>query len=80
MKSEAITEDDDEMPYDINNTTKIANSTLAFLRRNIRSSPPDAKGVKAKTYNNNVRPRVEYASSVWSPAADSHILASKSFV
>jgi hypothetical protein len=38
------------------------------LRRNIRSSPQDAKA-----YNTYVRPSVEYASSVWSPAADSHI-------
>jgi len=54
-------------PIDI---TKKANSTLAFLRRNIRSSPPESK---AKAYNTNVRPSVKYASYVWSPAADSHI-------
>ena len=52
----------------IDNITKKANSTMAFLRRNIRSSPRDAKAYK--TY---VRPIVEYASSVWSPAIDSHI-------
>jgi hypothetical protein len=39
----------------IDNITKKANSTLAFLRRNIRSSPPDAK---AKAYNTYVRPSV----------------------
>ena len=43
---------------------------MAFLRRNIRSSPRDAK---AKAYKTYVRPIVEYASSVWSPAIDSHI-------
>ena len=52
----------------IDNITKKANSTMAFLQRNIRSSPRDAKAYK--TY---VRPIVEYASSVWSPAVDSHI-------
>jgi len=51
-------------------TLPIANSTLAFLRRNIRSSPSEAK---AKAYNTYVRPSVEYASSVWSSAADSHL-------
>ena len=54
----------------IDNITKKANSTMAFLRRNIRSSPRDAK---AKAYKTYVRPIVEYASSVWSPAIDSHI-------
>ena len=54
----------------IDNITKKANSTMAFLRRNIRSSPRDAKVKAYKTY---VRPIVEYASSVWSPATDCHI-------
>ena len=54
----------------IDNITKKANSTMAFLRRNIRSSPRDAK---AKAYKTYVRPIVEYASSVWSSAIDSHI-------
>jgi len=35
-----------------------------------RSSPPEAN---AKAYNTYVRPSVEYASSVWSPVAYSHI-------
>ena len=54
----------------IDNITKKANSTMAFLRRNIRSSQRDAK---AKAYKTYVRPIVEYAASVWSPAIDSHI-------
>ena len=54
----------------IDNITKKANSTMAFLRQNIRSSPPDAK---AKAYKTYVRPIVEYASSFWSPAFDKHI-------
>ena len=49
----------------IGNITKKANSTIAFLRRNIRSSPRDAK---AKAYKTCVRPIVEYASTVWSSA------------
>ena len=54
----------------IDNTTKKANSSMAFLRRNKRSSLRDAK---AKAYKTYVRPIVEYASFVWSPAIDSHI-------
>ena len=54
----------------IDNTTEKANSTMAFLRRNIRSSQPDAKTKAYKTY---VRPIVQNASSVWSPAFDCHI-------
>jgi len=52
------------------NITKNGNSILAFLLRNIRWSQPEAK---AKACNTYVRPSVEYASSVWSPAAESHI-------
>ena len=47
-----------------------ANLTLAFLRRNIRSSPPEAKAYMQHLVH--VIPSVEYASSVWSSAADSH--------
>ena len=54
----------------IDNITKKANSTMAFLRRNIRSSPRDAKVKAYKTY---VWPIMEYASSNWSPATDCHI-------
>ena len=44
-----------------------ANSTLAFLNRNIRPSPPEAK---TKSYNTYVRPSVEYTSSAWPPDID----------
>ena len=54
----------------IDNNTKKANSTLSFLRRNISSCPPSVKETAYKTY---VRPIVEYASSVWSPHAETHI-------
>ena len=43
----------------IDSVTKKANSTMAFLRRNIRSSPPDAE---AKAYKTYVRPIFEYAT------------------
>ena len=43
---------------------------MSFLRRNIRLSPPS---VKAKVYKTYVHPTVEYASTVWSAYADSHI-------
>ena len=51
----------------IDNITKKANSTMSFIRRNIRSSPPSAKSNAFKTY---IRPTVEYASSVWSPHSE----------
>ena len=42
--------------------TKKANSTLGFLRRNLRKCPPKTKEL---AYNTYVRPTLEYASSVW---------------
>ena len=45
--------------------TKKANSTLAFLSRNISRCPTN---IKAQCYTTLVRPTVEYASSVWNPA------------
>ena len=50
--------------------TKKANSTMSFIRRNIRSSPSSAKARAYKTY---IRPSVEYASSAWSPHSDTLI-------
>lgn len=49
----------------INKSTKKAHSTLSFFGRNIRRCPP---AVKAQTYSTLVRPSLEYASTVWSPA------------
>ena len=51
----------------IDKITKKANSTLAFLGRNIRRCPTS---IKAQCYSTLVRPTctIEYASSVWSPA------------
>ena len=41
-----------------------ANSTLAFLQRNLLGCP---RGVKEKCFNTFVRPTLEYGSSVWDP-------------
>ena len=49
----------------IDKITKKANSTLAFLGRNISRCPTS---IKAQCYSTLVRPTIEYASSVWSPA------------
>ena len=48
----------------INNICKRSNSTLGFLRRNLRKCPPHIKTLAYKTY---VRPSLEYSSSVWDP-------------
>lgn len=48
----------------INRSTKKANQTLGFLRRNIkvRSEP-----IKSIAYQTLVKPQLEYASEIWSP-------------
>ena len=46
----------------VNVITKKANSTLGFLRRNLRRCPQETKEL---AYNTYVRPTLEYASSVW---------------
>ena len=48
----------------IDKITKKANSTLGFLRRNLRISNTS---VKSNAYTSLVRPHLEYCSSVWSP-------------
>ena len=48
----------------IDKTVKKANSTLGFLRRNLKVSNQDMKTAAYKTL---VRPTIEYCSSVWSP-------------
>ena len=45
-------------------TTKKANQTFGFLKRNIRVHNKDLKSVAYKTL---VRPQLEYASTVWFP-------------
>ena len=49
------------------NITKKANSTMGFLKRNIRSAPQAAKETAYKTF---VRPIVEYAATTWAPFTD----------
>ena len=51
----------------IDNTTKKANQTLGFLKRNIRVHNKD---LKTATYKTLVRPQLEYASTVWYPHHD----------
>ena len=45
-------------------TTKKANNTLAFLRRNISRCPSE---IKAQCYTSLVRPVIEYAATAWDP-------------
>ena len=59
--------DDLEWSPHIDNTTKKANQTLGFLKRNIRVHNKDLKSVAYKTL---VRPQLEYASTVWYPHHD----------
>ena len=47
--------------------TKKANSTIGFLKRNMRSAPQAAKDTAYKTF---VRPIVEYAATAWAPSTD----------
>ena len=51
----------------VDQVTKKANNSLAFLRRNLSSCPSH---IKAKSYQTMVRPVVEYASSAWDPHTD----------
>ena len=49
---------------------KKCNSTLAFLKRNLRNSP---MFIKEKCYKTLVRPKIEYACSIWDPHHQNHI-------
>ena len=44
--------------------TKKANSTLGFLRRNLKIN---SKSIKERAYFGLVRPQLEYCASVWDP-------------
>ena len=48
----------------IDSVAKKANSTRAFLNRNLRSC---SQSIRDSTYKTYVRPMVEYASIVWDP-------------
>ena len=54
----------------IGNVVKKANSSTAFLRRNLQV--PQAH-IKANVYKTLVRPQVEYASIVWDPFTQANI-------
>lgn len=45
-----------------NKAVKKANSTLGFLRRNLRKAP---EKLKAQAYQTYVRPTIEYAATIW---------------
>ena len=48
----------------IDNITKKANGSIAFLRRNLQISQ---KHIKTKAYTTLVRPQIEYAAAIWDP-------------
>ena len=48
----------------LSSITSKANSTLGFVKRNVKTSNVKVKEMAYKTL---VRPQVEYASLVWSP-------------
>ena len=48
----------------VDQVTKRANQTTAFLRRNLSSC---SKDVKAQCYKSLVRPQLEYAATTWDP-------------
>ncbi|XP_052763343.1 uncharacterized protein LOC128223945 [Mya arenaria] len=54
----------------ISKIAKKGNSTLGFLRRNLRISSEETK---ARAYNALVRPQLEYCSTVWNPYTKTHI-------
>ena len=56
----------------INHTVSKANRTLGVVRRNLKQCPRD---IKAKAYSSIVRPKLEYAASVWDPFTDTNVNA-----
>ena len=54
----------------VDQVTKKANNSLAFLRRNLYNCPSHTK---AQSYQTLVRPILEYASSAWDPYTQSSI-------
>ena len=54
----------------INRISTNANTTLGFLKRNIKTKNTAAR---TATYQTLVRPQVEYASTVWSPFTQTYI-------
>ena len=58
--------------YDWCTTVSKANRTLGVIRRNLKQCPRD---IKAKAYSSIVRPKLEYAASVWDPYTDTNVSA-----
>ena len=56
--------------HHIGEVTKKANSTIAFLRRNLHQCPPETK---ALCYQTLVRPSLEYGCSIWDPYTQENI-------
>ena len=54
----------------VNNVTKKANTTRAFLQCNINRCP---EAIKTLCYQMFVRPIMEYASTVWDPSTEKNI-------
>ncbi|KAI8508724.1 hypothetical protein Bbelb_138230 [Branchiostoma belcheri] len=54
--------------------TAKANSTLGFLRRNLRGA---SRAIRAQAYTSIVRPQLEYASTVWGPHKRLHAQTNK---
>ncbi|MES9880859.1 MAG: reverse transcriptase family protein [Sedimenticola sp.] len=54
----------------ITNITNKANSTLGFVKRNIKTTNPK---VREQTYKTLVRPQIEYASVIWDPYTQQNI-------
>ena len=52
------------LSWNIDRITGNANSTLCFLKRNIKTKLPK---VRETAYNTLVRPKLEYASPIWDP-------------
>ena len=67
-----IIKDDLSWGTHIQNTVSKANRTLGFLRRNMKDC---IKPVKDLTYKAMIRPIMEYSSTVWDPALQTHITA-----
>ncbi len=51
----------------VNQITSKANQTLGFVRRNLKRAQ---KPIKEQAYTSLVRPKLEYASPIWSPHQD----------
>ncbi len=56
--------------HHINNISKRANSTRAFLQRNLRSCPTKTK---ALCYQTLLRPLMEYSCTIWDPSTQENI-------